>query len=160
MTDFASLPLTRIYHRDELLLVGGAATTGHGFAVVADPGFKRRLPAYTRKPCSACDKPSAAPPLPSGGVFWASCWWSADTLDRGLNFTLVTNLGGGDLLGEIIGGGRHEDLLPHTILRDLFGVPFRCRGTTPIAVKRTAGRPRDLEAVAELEVLLREKAEG
>lgn len=38
--------------------------------------------------------------------------WDADPLARGLNFTLVTALGDLDLLGEIIGGGRYEDLLP------------------------------------------------
>ncbi|TKB72823.1 MAG: hypothetical protein E8D45_09835 [Nitrospira sp.] len=76
----------------------------------------------------------------------------------------MTDLGDLDVLGEIVGGGRYEDLLPHTIMLDLFGVSCRCLGLRRlIEVKRAAGRPRDLEAMAELEVLLEErekKAEG
>jgi hypothetical protein len=37
-----------------------------------------------------------------------------ETLERGLNFTLTTTLGPLDLLGEIVGGGGYEDLVPHT----------------------------------------------
>ncbi len=75
-----------------------------------------------------------------------------------LNFTLVTDLGDLDLFGEITGGGRYEDLLPHTIMLELFGTSCRCLGLKRlIEVKRAAGRPRDLEAVAELEALLEMK---
>ncbi|MER3424777.1 MAG: hypothetical protein C4293_17715 [Nitrospiraceae bacterium] len=82
----------------------------------------------------------------------------ADTIARGLNFTLVTDLGALNLLGEITGGGSYEDLLPHTIALNLFGVSCRCLGLKRlIEVKRAAGRPRDLEAIAELEALLEEQ---
>jgi hypothetical protein len=47
------------------------------------------------------------------------------TLQRGLNFTLTTSLGPLDLLGEIIGGGTYEELLPDTAEVELFG--RRCR---------------------------------
>src|SRR5207249_8667496 len=40
--------------------------------------------------------------------------WDAQTLERGLNFTLTTDLGALDLLGEITGGGRYAELLAHT----------------------------------------------
>lgn len=84
--------------------------------------------------------------------------WDVETLARGLNFTLTTAAGDIDLLGEVIGGGRYEDLLPHTIEVELFGLACRCV-TLPklIALKRAAGRPRDLDAIAELEVLLGEQ---
>jgi hypothetical protein len=32
------------------------------------------------------------------------------SIARGLNFTLITDLGALDLLGEVTGGGRYEDL--------------------------------------------------
>jgi predicted nucleotidyltransferase len=67
-------------------------------------------------------------------------------------------LGALDLLGEITGGGGYEDLLSHTIILNLFGVSCRCLGLKRlIEVKRAAGRPRDLEAIAELEALLKER---
>lgn len=84
--------------------------------------------------------------------------FDVETITRGLNFTLVTDLGDLDLFGEITGGGRYEDLLPHTIMLELFGTSCRCLGLKRlIEVKRAAGRPRDLEAVAELEALLEMK---
>ena len=87
--------------------------------------------------------------------------WDADTLVRGLNFTLTTSAGDIDLLGEVTGGGPYEDLLPQTIDVEAFGITCRCV-TLPklIALKRAAGRPRDLDAIAELEVLLEEQRRG
>ncbi len=91
--------------------------------------------------------------------------WDEKTLERGLNFTLTTTLGAIDLLGEIVGGGRYEDLLPHTIGVEALGIRCRCLGLRKlIEVKRAAGRPKDLEAIAELEAILEddvaERAEG
>jgi hypothetical protein len=82
------------------------------------------------------------------------------TIRSGLNFTLTTSLGDLDLLGEIAGGGDYEALLPHTVTLALFGLECRCLGLDRlIHVKRAAGRPRDLEAIAELEAL-REERDG
>lgn len=83
--------------------------------------------------------------------------WSSATIRRGLNFTLTTTIGDIDLLGEITGGGGYDDLLPHSIVVDLFGHECRCLDLPwLIKTKRAAGRPRDLEAIAELETLLEE----
>jgi hypothetical protein len=80
--------------------------------------------------------------------------WDAETIRRGLNFTLTTALGDLDLLGEIVGGGGYADLLPHCQSVTLSGVEYRCLGLERlIHVKRAARRPRDLEAIAELEAL-------
>lgn len=84
--------------------------------------------------------------------------FDAETIERGLNFTLTTTLGSLDLLGEITGGGRFENLLPHCLEVDLFGVRCLCLGLDKlIEVKRAAGRPKDFEAVAELEALREER---
>jgi hypothetical protein len=80
------------------------------------------------------------------------------TLRNGLNFTLTTNLGDLDLLGEVVGGGTYQDLLPHTFFVEAFSVKFRCVDLpTLIKLKRAAGRPKDLESIAELQALLEEK---
>ena len=79
------------------------------------------------------------------------------TLRNGLNFTLTTKLGDLDLLGEVVGGGNYRDLLPHTFAVEAFGVKFRCVDLpTLIKLKRAAGRPKDLESIAELQALLEE----
>lgn len=76
------------------------------------------------------------------------------TLAAGLNFTLTTDLGPLDLLGEVAGGGRFEDLTGHTIQAEAFGVHCHVLDLeTLIATKRAAGRPKDFEAIAELEIL-------
>jgi hypothetical protein len=80
--------------------------------------------------------------------------WDRATLERGLNFTLVTSLGQVDLLGEIPGGGSYRDLLPDAVELDVFQVRCRCLSLGQlIRAKRAAGRPRDLEALAELEAI-------
>jgi hypothetical protein len=86
--------------------------------------------------------------------------WSTRTLRMGLNFTLTTSRGDLDLLGEIPGGGTYEDLLPHTISVELFGGTHLCLNLAAlIRAKRAAGRPRDLEVLAELEALSDERGD-
>ena len=82
----------------------------------------------------------------------------AATLARGLNFTLTTSLGDLDLLGHVTGGGGYEDLAPHTRLIRVFDTEVAVV-TLPqlIRLKRAAGRPKDLAALAELEALLEEQ---
>ncbi|HSB73493.1 MAG TPA: hypothetical protein VLT62_29560 [Candidatus Methylomirabilis sp.] len=56
------------------------------------------------------------------------------------------------------GGGRYEDLGPDCITVEVFGCTCQCLGLERlIQVKRAADRPRDLEAVAELETILEEQ---
>ncbi len=83
--------------------------------------------------------------------------WDERTIAGGLNFTLTTSLGDLDLLGEVPGGGTYEQLMPFTQEFSVFGVS--CRVVTLerlIQLKRAAGRPKDLEAIAELQALLAE----
>jgi predicted nucleotidyltransferase len=83
--------------------------------------------------------------------------WDKATLLRGLNFTLISSLGDIDLLGEIPGGGIYEDLLPGAIELSVFGMRCRCLSLAQlIQAKRAAGRPRDLEVLAELEAIQEE----
>jgi hypothetical protein len=87
--------------------------------------------------------------------------WGEETLWRGLNFTLVTDLGNVDLLGEIIGGGGYDALFTHSAVIEAFGQQVRCLDLEKlIDVKRAAVRPKDFEALAELEAILEERQIG
>jgi len=74
-----------------------------------------------------------------------------------LNFPLTTTIGDIDLLGEIVGGGTFDDLRTNARPVRVFDRELPCL-TLPvlIRVKRAAGRPRDLEVVAELEAIAEE----
>ena len=87
--------------------------------------------------------------------------WDVETLNRGLNFTLTTTIGAIDLLGEIAGGGTYERLLPDTDVVTAFEITCRCVTLDRlIHLKRSAGRVKDLEAIAELEALRDEGGSG
>jgi predicted nucleotidyltransferase len=138
----------------QFIIVGGAAATAHGAArLTQDLDIVYRRDAENLKRLAAALSPhepylrGAPPDLPF--------LFDAETLRRGLNFTLTSKLGDVDLLGEIAGGGAHDDLLPDSIEIELFGIRCRCLGLRKlIEVKRAAGRPKDFEAIAELEALL------
>ena len=79
------------------------------------------------------------------------------TIQRGLNFTLTTTLGDLDVLGEIAGGGTYNSLITDSTSERAGDVPFRCVTLRClIALKRAAGRPKDLDVLAGLEALLEE----
>ncbi|MGH2607946.1 MAG: hypothetical protein ACRDHF_02550 [Tepidiformaceae bacterium] len=76
------------------------------------------------------------------------------TIRNGLNFTLISDLGDIDLLGDISGGGGYDDLLPHSVQVEVFGRQCLCLTLDAlIRAKRAAGRVKDLEAIAELEAI-------
>ena len=140
----------------EFIIVGGVAATIHGSArLTQDLDI-----VYARTPESVARLAAALTPYspylrgaPPGLPFR----WDAGTIRRGLNFTLTTTLGDLDLLGEIVGGGGYADLLPHSQVVEVSGVEYRCLSLARlIHVKRAAGRPKDFEAIAELEALREE----
>ena len=78
----------------------------------------------------------------------------------GLNFTLVTEFGDLDLLGEVTAIGGYPELFPLSRENTAFGVRCRRANLEPlIRMKRAAGRPKDL---IEVEVLaaVREELEN
>jgi len=80
------------------------------------------------------------------------------TVRNGLNFTLSTNLGDLDLLGEVAGGGSYQQLLPFSDEMEAFGIRFQCVSLERlIQLKRAAGRAKDFESIAELQALLEER---
>jgi len=156
MTDFSAL-LQRLAGV-KFILVGGAAATAHGSArLTADLDIVyERMPDNIGRLVAALEP---CKPYPRGAPSGLPFRWDEGAIRGGLNFTLATTLGDIDLLGEIAGGGAYQDLLPHTITLSLFGVQCLCLGLERlIQVKRAAGRPKDLEGIAELEAILEEKA--
>jgi hypothetical protein len=141
----------------EFILVGGAAATAHGSARLTqdvDVVYRRSTENIARLVAALRDLHPYLRGAPPGLPFRLD----EETLRRGLNFTLATDLGPLDLLGEIVGGGGYEALAPGSITLEAFGVRCRCLSLEQlIAVKRAAGRPRDLEAVAELEAIRDER---
>jgi hypothetical protein len=157
MTDFRALLHALRDAQVEYILVGGAAATAHGSArLTLDLDV-----VYRRTPGNIAGIVRALAPhgpylrgAPPGLPFK----WDVETLSAGLNFTLITDLGAIDLLGDITGGGGYEQLLPHTDTLTVFGAECRCLSLDRlIQVKRAAGRVKDLEAIAELEAIRQER---
>ena len=153
MTEFRSLVDALVAADVQFIVVGGLAATAHGSARVTqdiDVVYLRTLPNLDRLIAALAPFDPYLRGAPRGLPFA----WSVETIRRGLNFTLTTSLGDIDLLGEITGGGGYDALLPHSIRVTMFGHVCLCLDLpTLIRVKRAAGRPRDLDAIAELEAL-------
>lgn len=160
MTDFSTL--LRVLDDQDVayILVGGAAATVHGSArLTLDVDV-----VYQRTPDNLARLVNALTPYaPSlrGAPAGLPFQWDVKTLNRGLNFTLTTTIGAIDLLGEIAGGGTYERLLPDTDVVTAFGITCRCVTLDRlIHLKLSAGRVKDLEAIAELEALRDEGGSG
>ncbi len=159
MTDFKALLRVLSGAQVDFILVGGVAATVHGSARLTldlDVVYSRHRANLERLALALTPYHPYLRGAPRGLPFR----WDAATLARGLNFTLTTDLGDLDLLGEIVGGGSYDDLLPGSITIQVFGVECRCLDLERlIHVKRAAGRPKDLEAIAELETIRDERQE-
>ncbi len=153
MTDFKLLLEALCQAKVEFIVVGGLAAAAHGSARLTqdiDIVYARNEGNLQR----ICKALANHDPYLRGAPRGLPFRLDVPTLQHGLNFTLETEIGDIDLLGEIAGGGRYEDLLPFSIQLILFGLPILCLGLEKlIVVKRAAGRPKDLEAIAELEAL-------
>ena len=144
----------------EFIVIGGAAATIHGSArITRDVDIVyRRTPENLRRLVDALAPYS---PYLRGAPAGLPFRWDEKTLHRGLNFTLTTSIGDLDLLGEVTGGGNFEALLPHSSPVQAFGIECLCLNLDKlIQVKRAAGRPKDLEAIAELEALREERGKA
>ena len=157
MTDFERLLRLLATSKVDCILVGGMAATVHGATRLTqdlDVVYSRAHDNVERLVTALATYQPYLRGAPPGLPFR----WDAETIERGLNFTLTTSLGDLDLLGEITGGGGYDDLAARSSIIRVFGIDFRCLDLpTLIQVKRAAGRPRDLEALAELEALLEER---
>ena len=157
MTDFEKIIRTFGEAEIECVIVGGRAATIHGSArLTQDVDFVYARARANIGRLVAALRPHS--PYLRGAPPGLPFEWSEAAVERGLNLTLTTAIGDIDLLGEIVGGGDYRALMPHSVEVDMFGCRCRCLDLPGlIRVKRAAGRPKDLEALAELEVLLKER---
>jgi predicted nucleotidyltransferase len=159
MNDFQVLLNAFDRHAVKFVIIGGVAATVHGSArLTSDLDV-----VYERSPENLQRLADAFSPLqpylrgaPPGLPFKLD----RDTLRRGLNFTLTTTAGPVDVLGEVTGVGDYFDVYQVSEDVPLFGSMYRCINLDYLILsKRAAGRTKDLEAVAELEMIRRERGE-
>ena len=89
--------------------------------------------------------------------------WDESTLRNGLNFTLETDLGDLDLLGEVPGVGDFEIISSTAETAEIFGLTCRIISLDHLlAAKRTAKSKKDQVHLRELEAirLLRDENSG
>src|SRR5438128_647469 len=139
----------------DFILIGGMAAILHGSARVTfdvDLVYSRTAANIERLADALAPYKPYLRETPAGLPFE----WDVKTIRNGLNFTLTTDLGDIDLLGDV-GGETYQTLLSHSFEVEAFGVRFKCIDLpTLIRIKEAAGRPKDREALAELRVLLEE----
>jgi hypothetical protein len=151
MTDFDALLTTLARYNVKFIVVGGAAAIAHGSGRLTqdlDIVYERSPDNLKGLVVALTDYTPYLRGAPPGLPFR----WEAATLAHGLNFTLVTSLGAIDLLAEIPGGGTFDDLKNGAVELQIFHTRCLCLSLGQlIRAKRAAGRPRDLEVIAELE---------
>lgn len=156
MTENDVEKLLKALHQEkvEYVIIGGVAAVLQGFAyVTADLDLcysreKNNLERLAR---------ALAPfkPYPRGAPKELPFHWDASALKSGFTFTLTTDLGDVDILGEVTGLGGYREALAVSEEMGIFGVS--CRVLTLeglIKAKRAAGRAKDLRLLPELETVL------
>lgn len=138
----------------EFIIVGGVAASLHGSGRVTvdlDVMYRRTSANITRLTVALIPLAPYLRGAPPGLPFR----FDEPTVRAGLNFTLDTSAGPLDLLGEMVGVGTYEDAIIHAS-------PMRITDDESLVIdlawliraKRAAGQPKDLETLAELELLL------
>lgn len=153
MTRFAELLKILAAGQVDFVLVGGVAAAAHGSPRSTqdlDIVYSRSLENLGRLVDALAPYHPYLRDAPPGLPFR----FDPETLQKGLNFTLTSDLGWIDLLGEIAGAGSFEELLPHTLEVEVFDIVCRVLDLeTLIQAKKAAGRVKDFEGIAELERL-------
>lgn len=156
-TDFPALLKLFAAGEVEFIVIGGVAATIHGSAHITvdlDVLYRRTRGNIERLAVALGPIHPYLRGAPEGLPFR----FDAATIERGLNFTLQTTLGDVDLLGEVAGGGSYDQLAAEAESVTLESLVFRCVSLRRlIALKRAAGRPKDLNIIAELEALLEDR---
>ncbi len=157
MTDYKALLEILLDANVRFVVIGGLAGNAHGaarFTQDVDIVYERTAKNYEALVVAL----SPHQPYLRGAPLGLPFRWNEPTIKSGLNFTLTTTLGDLDLLGEVAGGGTYAELDSHAVEIALFDLPCLYLDLPKlIETKRAAGRPKDFEAIAELEILLEER---
>jgi len=153
-THFDQLLAILVQNKVSFVLIGGLAGIAHGSgrATVDVDVVYQRTPENILRLVTALESIDPYPRgIPSGLPFF----WDQRTIEDGLNFTLTTRAGDIDLLGETPGDGTYESILADSVKITVFELECDCVSLPRlIQLKKAAGRPKDFEAIAELEYLL------
>lgn len=137
----------------QFVIIGGLAATLHGSARVTydlDIVYERSTENLSR----IVDALELFKPYLRGAPAGLPFIFDAETLKRGMNFTFTTTAGPIDLLGELAGVGVYENVRAHAKEASMFGRSYLFIDLeTLIVSKKAAGRPKDLETIAELEAI-------
>ena len=154
---FKTLLAALVENNVEFVIIGGLAATLHGSARVTydlDIVYNR-TPANLAKIVAAL---SPYQPYLRGAPEGLPFKFDVETLKRGLNFTFTTSVGPIDLLGELSGIGSYEAVHARANTATMFDRAYLFIDLEGlITSKRAAGRPKDLETIAELEAIREER---
>ena len=144
----------------EFVLIGGLAMRAHGSAHVTedvDVCYSRTKENINR----LADAMAPFHPYMRGAPPGLPFRFDAPTIQAGLNFTLNTDLGEVDFLGEMSGIGGYEKVLAQSEERLLYGRKVRVLTIDGLLIaKKTAGRRKDQGHILELEELKKMRDEG
>jgi hypothetical protein len=138
-------------HHVAYVVIGGLAMVAHGSAHIT----KDLDLCYRRTPANLQAVAAAFAPLhpylrgvPAGLPFR----FDVPTIQAGLNFTLTTDHGFVDLLGEVSGVGGYDRVFAQSVEAEMFGLKVRVLSLDGlIAAKKAAGRNKDHGHLLELE---------
>ena len=140
-------------HQVEFVIIGGVAVSAHGSSYLTfdlDVCYARTRENLKRIVTALASYNPRPRDFPKDLPFV----WDERTLQQGTSFTLDTDLGKIDLLGEVKGIGTYREAEAVSVVMSLFG--FECRVLSLDALiesKRAAGRTKDLLVLPELEAL-------
>lgn len=153
MLDIAAILKALSASEVDFVVIGGIAAVAHGSAYVTQD-FDI---CYARTPVNLERLAGALAPFHPrlrGAPVDLPFHLDAATLRGGLNFTLTTDLGDIDLMGEIAGFSSYEEVAAGSETLELYGVSCRILTLEElIRSKRAAGRPKDMLLLSELEAL-------
>jgi predicted nucleotidyltransferase len=151
-----------VRHGVDFVVIGGVAVIGHGSQrVTQDVDFVAATDHANLSRLEAALKELDAQ-LWGVDAHRLGIDLDARTLAEGGNFTLVTRAGGLDFFNEVPGGAPYDEVRARSVLVDLGdGLQVRVAGIDDLlAMKRAAGRPRDLQDIATLTHIERERRGG
>jgi hypothetical protein len=147
-------------HGVEYVVIGGLALISQG----SDYVTKDVDVCYSRSPeninalAAAC---ASIHPYMRGAPPGLPFRFDPPTIKAGLNFTLITDLGELDVLGEVSGIGFYDKVLAMSEEKEVYGLMVRVLSLDGlIAAKKAAGRTKDKLHLLELEELKKLRDEG
>ncbi|MBA3633922.1 MAG: hypothetical protein H0W58_14110 [Acidobacteria bacterium] len=153
MVELEAAIKTLTENKVDFVVIGGVAISVHSTGYVTrDLDFCYRRTTKNLKKIISAFAPfdPRLRGFPKGLPFF----WDEKTLLNGTNFTLETDIGDIDLLGEVAGVGTFKEAFENSIVVKLYDYKVHVLSLEDlIKAKRAAGRTKDLLVLPELEAL-------